>query len=194
MARKFSRLEKAMALLIGLDIARPGTNRAAAKAAVGALARGGMVLGPAAARSTTALAAANPAATGAVLGGTFLGTPQGQELLDMAEERGRQDRLRAERAVQDALYGTAETVKRGAAKKKSRFNTGVSKALKSIKASTAFGKKGTINNAKKAFSAATKAVSARAKGKKAPKSLAGKVAYKAAKTVYTDEILRRKMK
>ena len=80
------------------------------------------------------------------------------------------------------------------AKKKSRFNTGVSKALKSIKASTAFGKKGTINNAKKAFSAATKAVSARAKGQKAPKSLAGKVAYKAAKTVYTDEILRRKMK
>ena len=194
MARTFSRLEKALALLVGIDIARPGTNRAAAKAAVGALARGGRVLVPAAARTTTSLAAANPAATGALLGGAFLGTPQGQELLDMAEERGRQDRLAVDRAIQDALYGTAETVKRGAAKKKSKFNTGVSKALKSLKASTAFGKKGTINNAKKAFSTATKAVSARARGKKAPKSLAGKVAYKAAKTVYTDEILRRKMK
>ena len=43
MAREFSRLEKALAALVGLDIARPGTNRAAAKAAVGALARGGRV-------------------------------------------------------------------------------------------------------------------------------------------------------
>ena len=194
MARTFSRLEKALALLVGLDIARPGTNRAAAKAAVGVLSRGGRVLIPAAARSTTSLAAANPALTGALLGGAALGTPQGQELLDMAEERGRQDRLAAERAVQDALYGTAETVKRSAAKKKSKFNTAVSKGLKAVKASTAFGKKGVINNAKKAFSAVTKAASARSKGLKAPKSMAGKVAYKAAKTVYTDEILRRKMK
>tara|TARA_Y100000401_G_C8282757_1_gene204385 strand:- start:2 stop:586 length:585 start_codon:yes stop_codon:yes gene_type:complete len=194
MARTFSRLEKALALLVGLDIARPGTNRAAAKAAVGALARGGRVLVPAAARTTTSLAAANPALTGALLGGAALGTPQGQELLDMAEERGRQDRLAVDRAIQDALYGTAETVKRGAAKKKSKFNTAVSKGLKAVKASTAFGKKGVINNAKKAFSTVTKAASARSKGQKAPKSLAGKVAYKAAKTVYTDEILRRKMK
>jgi polygalacturonase len=56
MAREFSRLEKALAALVGLDIARPGTNRAAAKAAVGALARGGRVLVPAAARTTTSLA------------------------------------------------------------------------------------------------------------------------------------------
>ena len=82
----FSRLEKALALLVGLDIARPGTNRAAAKAAVGALARGGRVFVPAVARSTTSLAAANPAVTGAILVGAALGTPQGEALLDMAEE------------------------------------------------------------------------------------------------------------
>ena len=161
MARTFSRLEKALALLVGLDIARPGTNRAAAKAAVGALARGGRVLVPAAARTTTSLAAANPALTGALLGGAALGTPQGQELLDMAEERGRQDRLAVDRAIQDALYGTAETVKRGAAKKKSKFNTAVSKGLKAVKASTAFGKKGVINTAKTAFSTVTEAAAAR---------------------------------
>ena len=35
----FSRLEKAMALVIGLDIAAPGFSRAAAKAAVAAIGR-----------------------------------------------------------------------------------------------------------------------------------------------------------
>ena len=35
----FSKLEKAMALVIGLDIAAPGFSRAAAKAAVAAVAR-----------------------------------------------------------------------------------------------------------------------------------------------------------
>ena len=79
-------------------------------------------------------------------------------------------------------------------KKKSRFNRAGSAGLKALKGSTSFGKKGVISNAKAAFKTATKAASARAKGKKMPKSGPSKVAYKAAKTVYTDEILRRKMK
>ena len=80
------------------------------------------------------------------------------------------------------------------AKKKSTFNRAVSAGLKALKGSTSYGKKGVISNAKAAFRTATKAASARSKGNKMPKSGPSKVAYKAAKTVYTDEILRRKMK
>ena len=79
-------------------------------------------------------------------------------------------------------------------RKKSTFNRAVSAGLKALKGSTSYGKKGVISNAKAAFKTATKAASARSKGKKMPKSGPSKVAYKAAKTIYTDEILRRKMK
>jgi hypothetical protein len=50
------------------------------------------------------------------------------------------------------------------------FNKAVSKGMKIVKQSTSYGKKGTINNAKKAFSAVTKVASAASKKKKAPKS------------------------
>jgi len=50
------------------------------------------------------------------------------------------------------------------------FNKAVSKGMKIVKASTSYGKKGTISNAKKAFSVVTKAASAASKKKKAPKS------------------------
>ena len=50
------------------------------------------------------------------------------------------------------------------------FNKAVSKGMKIVKGSTSYGKKGTINNAKKAFSAVTKVASAASKKKKAPKS------------------------
>jgi len=50
------------------------------------------------------------------------------------------------------------------------FNKAVSKGMKIVKGSTSYGKKGTINNAKKAFSVVTKAASAASKKKKAPKS------------------------
>ena len=55
-------------------------------------------------------------------------------------------------------------------KVRSKFNAAVKKGMEIVKGSTSYGKKGTINNAKKAFSAVTKAASAVNKGKKAPKS------------------------
>tara|TARA_R100000655_G_scaffold34872_1_gene67814 strand:+ start:47 stop:739 length:693 start_codon:yes stop_codon:yes gene_type:complete len=55
-------------------------------------------------------------------------------------------------------------------KKKSKFNQAVSKGMSIVKGSTSFGKKGTINNAKKAFSTVTKVASGVSKGRKAPKS------------------------
>ena len=55
-------------------------------------------------------------------------------------------------------------------RKKSKFNQAVKKGMEILKGSTHYGKKGNINNAKKAFTAVTKAASAVNKGRKAPKS------------------------
>jgi len=75
-----------------------------------------------------------------------------------------------------------------------KFSKAVSKSMKALKSSKSYGKKGTLSNAKAAFKVASKASAARAAGRKMPKSGPSKIAYKAAKTVYTDEILRRKKK
>ena len=163
----FSKLEKAMALVIGLDIATPGFSRAAAKAAVSAIGRTTAFVAPRAATATTGLAAANPIATGALLGGAALATPPGQQLLDLAEERGRMDRIRFEQALTDL---TQTTIPKARAKTKSKFNKAVGAGMKAVKASTSYGKKGTINNAKKAFTAVTKTASRINKGGKVAKS------------------------
>ena len=63
-----------------------------------------------------------------------------------------------------------EGITKGRKRKKTKFNQAVSKGMSIIKNSTSYGKKGTINNAKKAFSAVTKAASSVSKGRKAPKS------------------------
>tara|TARA_R100000808_G_C2118621_1_gene130493 strand:- start:215 stop:844 length:630 start_codon:yes stop_codon:yes gene_type:complete len=53
-------------------------------------------------------------------------------------------------------------------RKKSKFNKAVSKGMSIVKSSTSYGKKGTINNAKKAFSMVTKVASGVKKGRKRP--------------------------
>ena len=55
-------------------------------------------------------------------------------------------------------------------KKPSKFSKAVSAGMKTVKASTSYGKKGTINNAKKAFTAVTKTASKINKGGKVAKS------------------------
>jgi hypothetical protein len=162
----FSKLEKAMALVIGLDIAAPGFSRAAAKAAVGAIGRITPPLARAAATTTTGLAAANPALTGAAIGLGALQTEPGQDLLAAAAERGRMDRIRFEQALTDLTVAT----KKRSSKTKSKFNKAVSAGMKAVKASTSFGKKGTISNSKKAFTTVTKTASKIKKGGKVAKS------------------------
>ena len=54
-------------------------------------------------------------------------------------------------------------------KKPSKFNKAISKGMDIVKKSTSYGKKGTINNAKKAFSAVTKTASRINKGGKVAK-------------------------
>jgi len=115
--------------------------------------------------------AAIPLATNPYLAGTALGlgalqTQPGQELLEMAEDRGRMDRIRFEQALTDIQVGVGKTK----ARTKSKFNKAVSKGMSVVKASTSYGKKGTISNAKKAFSAVTKTASAINKGGKVAKS------------------------
>ena len=161
---------------------RKGINLAGmgARAAIPA---GGLV--PASVQSAT------PYAVGAGLGVAALGTPQGQQLLAAAEEHGRQSRILFERAQQElmttperfgrevaatgALSSFTPTAQRQVVprlKKRavSKFNKAVSKGMKIVRASTSFGKKGTINNAKRAFSTVTKVVSLKKRKKKAPRS------------------------
>jgi putative intracellular protease/amidase len=54
-------------------------------------------------------------------------------------------------------------------KRMTAFNSAVKKGMSIVKGSTSYGKKGTINNAKKAFAAVTKVASAASKKAKAPK-------------------------
>ena len=55
-------------------------------------------------------------------------------------------------------------------RKTSKFSKAVSAGMKTVKASSSYGKKGTINNAKKAFTAVTKTASRINKGAKVAKS------------------------
>jgi hypothetical protein len=162
----FSKLEIALGAIIGLDIAAPGFSRAAAKAAVSAIGRGTVALAPRAAVATSRLASANPVATGATLGLAALQTEPGQQLLDIAEERGRMDRIRFEQALTDLTVSTKTKSKKAT----SKFNRSVSKGMKVLKASTSYGKKGVLNSPKKAFSVVTKTASRINKGGKVAKS------------------------
>lgn len=67
------------------------------------------------------------------------------------------------------LAAAADVAKPAAKKTRSKFNKAVSAGMKAAKASTSYGKKGTINNAKKAFTAVTKEASRINKGAKVAK-------------------------
>lgn len=67
-------------------------------------------------------------------------------------------------------------------KRMSKFNQAVKEGVSIVKASKSYGKKGVINNPRKAFTAVTKTVSKVKKGKAAPKKgVLGKVARAARK-------------
>jgi len=75
--------------------------------------------------------------------------------------------------VGEALGGVSSEVRAEAKKQKrkvtTKFNKAVREGMKVVRASSSYGKKGTINNAKKAFSAVTKTVSKVNRGLKMPK-------------------------
>jgi len=110
--------------------------------------------------------ATNPYLAGAALGYGALQTEPGQQLLEMAEDRGRMDRIRFEQALTDLEVGVKSRVK----KTKSKFNKMVGAGMKKLKDTTSYGKKGVINAPKKAFKVVVSAASAVNRGKKLPKS------------------------
>ena len=202
----FSALEKALSLAVGIDLAIPGTNRKVAMALASRLA-------PLTVPAASAVGPYAPPAIGIGLGLGALETGPGQQLLAAAAERGRQDRIRFERMLQDFMTGTParEPDRRDptgavaqryleAAKvtpkprKKTTFNKAVKASYAALKKSKAYGGVGVIKQQQAAFRTATRAASARLRGRKMPKSGPSKIAYKAAKTVYSDYILRQMRK
>jgi len=171
--RELEIMVSALALDKGLDFLTGGKiNKWSRKAAIKIVKttlpvalRATTSVGGSAARAALPLVT-NPYLAGAALGYGALQTEPGQDLLAAASERGRMDRIRFEQALTDLEVGVKSRVK----KTKSKFNKMVSAGMKALKASPSYGKKGTISNAKKAFSLSTKAASAVTKGHKLPKS------------------------
>jgi hypothetical protein len=168
---KLSALKKKVGLKVVLPLVTGGT-RLAARAGLGAASVAGRSALGAALPIVT-----NPYVAGAALGYGALQTEPGQQLLESAEERGRMDRIRLEQALTDVSVGIK--------KKKSKFNTAVSRGMSAVKAGTSYGKKGIISAPKKAFAAVTKIASKINKAKKekrrfpkAPKSPNAKKIYK----------------
>jgi hypothetical protein len=161
----FSNLEKAMALVIGIDIATPGFSRLAAKQSINLIGKAGLALGPRAVAAVPAVARYSPTAFGTGVGLAALESPPGQDLLQAAAERGRMDRIRFEQALTDLTIG----VQKKRAKSSSKFNKAIKMGMATVKKSTSYGAKGVISSPKKAFSAVTKTASAVLKGKKLPK-------------------------
>ena len=156
--------------------------RLAGRAALGA----GRILGSSAVGAAAPIVT-NPYVAGTALGLGALASPQGQALLEAAEERGRMDRIRAEQYLTDVQqrmgefradpigYSTDVISQRPSGftgrllpKRKSSYNTAVSKAMKALKKSTSYGKKGVLNSPKKAFGFVARTVSKLRKGRKVP--------------------------
>ena len=182
MAFKLTKLEKVLAAAVGLDIARPGTSRAAftraAQAAVATIprvappvARGAAGVGRAALGAGATFARRNPvAATG--LGALAL---QQAGVFDPIEEeiRARVDDAvdRAMAPVRVAQSDMGQTGIRAVAKRKvSKYSRAVKAGMAAVKASKFGGKKGKISNAKSTFATVNKVASAVNKGKKVAKT------------------------
>ena len=178
MAFKLTKLEKVLIGAVGLDIARPGTSRAAfTRAAQAALAtiprvappvaRGAAGVGRAALGAGATFARRNPvAATG--LGALAL---QQAGAFDPIEDeiRARVDDAvqRAMAPVQLAQTDIAKTGVRSIARRKvSKYSRAVKAGMAAVKKSKFGGKPGKITNAKSTFATVNKVASAVNKGKK----------------------------
>jgi hypothetical protein len=151
-----------------------GSTRAAARAAVGAVVRGGRVIAPAAARAAPvvgrgalAAARANPITSAAALG---LGLQQAGAF-DPIEEaiQARIDDAvdRAMAPIELAQTDIAQQAVRSVAKRKvSKYSKAVKAGMAAVKKSKFGGKPGKISNAKKTFATVNKVASAVNKGKK----------------------------
>lgn len=159
----------------GLGRALPsGSTRAAAKVAVNGIVKAGKVVVPAAgrasarvapplARGAMTLARRNPAIAAGALGYGAYEAGLLDPFLEPAAE-----------AIEEEIV---VPIKKSGRKTRSKFNKAVSAGMKAVRASTSYGKKGNINNAKRAFSAVTKVASKVNRGKKvSSKGVTGTIA------------------
>ena len=156
-----------------VKIAKAVTRIAIPPVSLGGRLAGQAALGTARVLGSSAVGAAapivtNPYVLGGALGYGALQTQQGQDLLAAAEQRGRDDRIRFEQFLTDTVMPGTATVK-ATKKTTTKFNKAIKAGMSAAKASTSYGKKGTINNAKKAFTAVTKTASKINKGGKVAK-------------------------
>ena len=159
----------------GLGRALPsGSTRAAARVAVAGIVKAGRVVVPAAGRASARVAP--PLARGAATlarRNPYVAT--GAALL-AAERAGLLDPLLdpVEEFVEEEVV---VPIQKSGRRTRSKFNKAVSAGMKAVKASTSYGKKGQINNAKRAFSAVTKVASKVNQGKKvSAKGVTGTIA------------------
>jgi len=128
------------------------------------------------------VAAASPVGTGVGLGLGALATEPGQQLLEMAREQGRQDRIAFNEMLDTAGAFVRSPTGQGqirtkAKKKVSKYSKAVKAGMKAVKSSKFGGKKGTISNAKTTFGTVNKVVSAVNRGKKvSTKGIRGTIA------------------
>ena len=163
----------------GLGKALPsGSTRAAAKVAVRGMVKAGRVVVPAVGRAAgRATARAAPAiGRGAVAlarRNPYVAT--GAALL-AAERAGLLDPVLdpVEEFVEEEVV---IPIQKSGRKTRSKFNKAVSSGMKAVRMSTSYGRRGKINNAKKAFSAVTKVASKVNRGKKvSAKGVTGTIA------------------
>ena len=174
--------EKALAAVLGVETARPGTTGTATRKAIMAGARailaGTVRYAPAVARTTgRSIAGLSPQGR-LILGGLTVAEAYDRGLLDAPIARGSQ-------AFEETVVSGLEAVRPfmpqsgppegfegfGARKKKpSKYNKAVKAGMAAVKRSKFGGPKGKISNAKSTFATVNKTISAKKKGRKAPKS------------------------
>ena len=137
-----------------------GSTRAVVKKLIETTARTGRAVAPPLARGGSRIAMRHPLGAAALLG---YGAHQAG-LLDPAYDIVREGVEDYAEVVIPALEGSLKTTR-----KKSGYNKGIAAGMKAVRASTSFGKKGSINNAKRAFSTVAKTVAALKRGGKIPK-------------------------
>jgi len=182
----FSTLEKALLGYVGLDYALPGASR---KVLMAALSRIPSPIPastvPVPGQPITGLQAARIGAGPVALGAGYYYTGLA------AQDQARRDfeqygEPRIPIPLYNPLLGDMPTIGLNPfsgdpvvkkTRKASKFNKAISAGMKAVRSSKSFGKKGTINNSKKAFATVTKTVSSIKKGRKRPtKGVRGTIA------------------
>ena len=151
-----------------------GSTRAAAKVAVRGMVKAGRVVVPAAGRASARVApAVGRGAMALARRNPYVAT--GAALL-AAERAGLLDPVLdpVEEFVEEEIV---VPIQKSGRRSKSKFNKAVSAGMKAVRASASYGKRGNINNAKRAFSAVTKVASKVNRGKKvSAKGVTGTIA------------------